>query len=73
MVFLEDDFLRAGATGRDSLRVGRPSAMLKARSWSDEIDSAACDVERALDATHAAIALNRAATGGNSQVTMSGQ
>lgn len=62
-----DDFLRSGAAGRDTLRVGRPSSEENSRSWSDDVDSASLEVERARDATHSAVALSSAATAGDTE------
>jgi len=70
VVAFVDDFFRARAALTDTLRVGRPSSGDKARSWSDEIDSAASEVVAARDATHSAIALSSPVTAGNSEVRM---
>jgi hypothetical protein len=45
MVSFLEDFLRARTACGDALRVGRCSNCSSIRSWSNEIDSASCEVE----------------------------
>lgn len=68
-----DDFLRARASFGDTLRVGRSSSCDKSRSWSDEIDSASLEMERAWAPTNSAVALSSAATAADTESGMDAQ
>jgi thiamine biosynthesis protein ThiC len=57
-------FLRSGAAVGDTLRAGRLEAASDRRATTAEVKRASSEVERAWDATHSAIALRRAPTGG---------
>jgi hypothetical protein len=64
VIMFHDYLLRSGASGSDSTSPGvrlRLSEILKA---SDDVESAAAEVERVRDATHSAVALRSAPTGG---------
>jgi hypothetical protein len=58
------DFFRATASRSNSACEGVSVTTDDRLTASREVESAACDVERALDPTHSAIALRRAPTGG---------
>jgi hypothetical protein len=59
---VDQDFFRARAAGRDALRSGVAGGVTESGSGGmSEVTSATCEVPRARDATHSAIALNRAA------------
>jgi hypothetical protein len=64
MVSLVYTLLRSGASGRDPLSPGREERRSERRAIAAEVSSASPEVERARDATHSAIALRSAETGG---------
>lgn len=61
------DFLRSSAAMRDSLRVSGCGSASKVDTIADCVDCTAEEVVRALRATHSAVALNSAATAGESE------
>jgi hypothetical protein len=66
VIALHQDFRRACTARCAARRSGMPGGVVKASSIADEVDCAAREVLRALDATHSAIALRSAATAGDS-------
>lgn len=64
VIALVYDFLRSGAPGGNTLRPGDFRTMSDRLATACEVESASPEVERARDATHRAIALNRAPAGG---------
>lgn len=73
MVGLADHFLGPRAAGADPLRSSGGGSAFEESAIANDVDRAASDVERARDATNSAVALSRAAPGGNNQLRMSGQ
>jgi hypothetical protein len=72
MIALVQDLLGPGAPDAHSLGAGGGESGSSDALRPNEINRATSEVERARDATHSAVALNRAAPGGNNQLRMSG-
>lgn len=64
---VNQDLLWSGARRRDSLTSGDRGTSPEECATADEIDAASREVERALDATHKAVAESRAATPGETE------
>jgi hypothetical protein len=73
VVAFVDDFFRARAARRDSLGPSGTDERCTLVTRDDNVRCSSLKVERALDATHKAIADTRAATGGNNESRMRSQ
>lgn len=73
MVALVYDLFGSGASVGDALGARRSGSSDKECPTAREVDSASSEVVRARDATHSAIALRTAPTGGRSEARMSGK
>jgi hypothetical protein len=64
VVGLEEDFLGPGTASGHALGSGGRCCGASGSGGTSEVDSATPEMERARDATHSAVALRRAPTGG---------
>jgi hypothetical protein len=73
VVRLHQDFYGSPAGGPLRRRSSRAGKVFERSARPNDIDRASLEVERARDATHSAVALSRAPSGGNTNVPMPSQ